>query len=137
MSRNGNKKSPKPKRPKTRLGLPDLDHSRSAVLDGLRSRESKRGYSQAFGIDFPKPSATITKGISDRHDIVHRTGKSPNSVMGSWDMAQILVLKDDVAQYGPRSNACSKCCLIHLLPRNRQFRFDRDVVPRSHGPFPL
>jgi hypothetical protein len=69
------------------------------VSDSLRSRESKRGYSQAFGIDLPKPSATITKGISDRHDIVHRTGKSPNGVMGSWDMAQVLVLKDDVAQY--------------------------------------
>lgn len=48
MSRNGNKKSPKPKRPKTRLGLPDLDHSKSAVLDSLRSRESKRGYRDAI-----------------------------------------------------------------------------------------
>ena len=48
MSRNGNKKSQKPKRPKTRLGLPDLDHSKSAVLDSLRSRESKRGYRHAI-----------------------------------------------------------------------------------------
>ena len=32
-----------PKRPKTKLGLPDLDHSKSAVFDSLRSRESKRG----------------------------------------------------------------------------------------------
>lgn len=48
MSRSGNKKSPKPKRPKTRLGLPDLDHSKSAVLDSLRSRESKRGYRHAI-----------------------------------------------------------------------------------------
>jgi len=31
-------------RPKTKLGLPDLDHSLSAVLDSLRSPESKRGY---------------------------------------------------------------------------------------------
>ena len=38
----------KPKRPKTRLGLPDLDHSKSAVLDSLRSPESKRGYRHAI-----------------------------------------------------------------------------------------
>ena len=38
----------KPKRPKTKLGLPDLDHSKSAVLDSLRSRESKRGYRHAI-----------------------------------------------------------------------------------------
>ncbi len=36
------------KRPKTKLGLPDLDHSKSAVLDSLRSPESKRGYRHAI-----------------------------------------------------------------------------------------
>jgi len=41
-------KSPKPKRPKAKLGLPDLDHSKSAVLDSLRSPESKRGYRHAI-----------------------------------------------------------------------------------------
>ena len=44
MSKHGREKSPKPKRPKRKLGLPDLDHSKSAVLDSLGSRESKRGY---------------------------------------------------------------------------------------------
>ena len=48
MSRKGNRKSAKPNRPKTKLGLPDLDHSRSAVLDSLRSPESKRGYRHAI-----------------------------------------------------------------------------------------
>ena len=48
MSRHGKEKSPKPKRPKTKLGLPDLDHSKSAVLDSLRSPESKRGYRHAI-----------------------------------------------------------------------------------------
>jgi len=33
MSRHAKRKSSKPKRPKTKLGLPDLDHSKSAVLD--------------------------------------------------------------------------------------------------------
>ena len=48
MSKNARKSPAKPKRPKTKLGLPDLDHSRSAVLDSLRSHESKRGYRHAI-----------------------------------------------------------------------------------------
>ena len=48
MSRHSKAKSPTPKRPKTKLGLPDLDHSKSAVLDSLRSPESKRGYRHAI-----------------------------------------------------------------------------------------
>ena len=44
MSRHSKGKFPKSKRPKTKLGLPDLDQSKSAVLDSLGSRESKRGY---------------------------------------------------------------------------------------------
>ena len=45
MSKRTNRKSiNRGKRPKTKLGLPDLDHSRTAVLDSLRSPESKRGY---------------------------------------------------------------------------------------------
>lgn len=35
-------------RPKAKLGLPDLGHSRSAVLESLRSPESKRGYRHAL-----------------------------------------------------------------------------------------
>jgi hypothetical protein len=48
MSRHAKRKLSKPKRPKTKLGLPDLDHSKSAVLDSLRSPESKRGYRHAI-----------------------------------------------------------------------------------------
>src|SRR6201987_5573210 len=48
MSRHGRGKSSKPKRPKTKLGLPDLDHSKSTVLDSLRSPESQRGYRHAI-----------------------------------------------------------------------------------------
>ena len=48
MRKKHTRKLPKPKRPKAKLGLPDLDHSRSAVLDGLRSPESKRGYRHAI-----------------------------------------------------------------------------------------
>ena len=48
MSRRGKEKSPKPKRPKSKLGLPDLDHSNSSVLDSLYSPESKRSYRHAI-----------------------------------------------------------------------------------------
>ena len=37
MSRHTRRNSAKGKRPKTRLGLPDLDHSKNAVLNSLRS----------------------------------------------------------------------------------------------------
>jgi len=48
MSTHGKGKSSTAKRPKTKLGLPDLDHTKSAVLDSLRSPESKRGYRHAI-----------------------------------------------------------------------------------------
>jgi len=48
MSRRSKGKSPTAKRPKTKLGLPDLDHSKSAVLDSLRSADSKLAYRHAI-----------------------------------------------------------------------------------------
>jgi len=48
MSKRVKRKSAKSKRPKSKLGLPDLDHSKAAVLDSLRSPESKRGYRHAI-----------------------------------------------------------------------------------------
>ena len=36
------------RRPKTRLGLPDLDQSKAAVIGSLRSPESQRGYQHAI-----------------------------------------------------------------------------------------
>jgi hypothetical protein len=38
----------KAKHPKAKLGLPDLEHAKTAVLNSLRSPESKRGYRHAF-----------------------------------------------------------------------------------------
>src|SRR5208283_1484 len=51
MSRHGKGKSPKPKHPKTKLGLPNLDHSKSAVLDSLLSPESRRGCRDSISAD--------------------------------------------------------------------------------------
>jgi hypothetical protein len=48
MSKHARRKSATLKRPKSKLSLPDLDHSKAAVLDSLRSPESKRGYQHAI-----------------------------------------------------------------------------------------
>jgi hypothetical protein len=48
MSKHNRRQFAKAKRPKTKLGLPDLNHSKSAVLNSLRSPESKRGYAHAI-----------------------------------------------------------------------------------------
>ena len=48
MGKRATKKTIRTKKPKTKLGLPDLDHSKAAVLDSLRSPESKRGYRHAI-----------------------------------------------------------------------------------------
>ena len=48
MGKRGTGGTAKAKKPKTKLGLPDLDHSKVAVLESLRSPESKRGYSHAI-----------------------------------------------------------------------------------------
>jgi hypothetical protein len=48
MSKRARRKPAASKRPKSKLGLPDLDHSKAAVLDSLRSPESKRGYRHAI-----------------------------------------------------------------------------------------
>jgi hypothetical protein len=42
------KRNRKRKHPKARLGLPDLEHSKTAVLNSLRSPESKQGYGHAI-----------------------------------------------------------------------------------------
>src|SRR3974390_1611365 len=73
MSRHGKAKYPKPKRPKTKLGLPDLDHSKSAVLDSLRSPESKRGYRPAIYEFFQwycsEPRLSFNKVVVTRYRI--------------------------------------------------------------------
>ena len=46
MRRKG--KGRKIRRPKTRLGLPDLDQSKASVIGSLRSPESQRGYTHAI-----------------------------------------------------------------------------------------
>jgi site-specific recombinase XerD len=41
-------KRPKPNRPKTKLGLPDLEHAKTSLLVSLRSPESQRSYRRSI-----------------------------------------------------------------------------------------
>ena len=46
MSRKITREFAKVERPKSKLGLPDLDHCKGAVLNSLRSPESRETYQQ-------------------------------------------------------------------------------------------
>ena len=48
MRRRSQRAGKKAARPKAKLGLPDLDQAKAAVLSTLRSPESKRGYRHAI-----------------------------------------------------------------------------------------
>jgi len=71
MSKTG--KQANPKQPKAKFGLPDLDHSRSAVLESLRSPESKRGYRHALdefiGWYCSEPRLSFNKTVVTRYRI--------------------------------------------------------------------
>jgi hypothetical protein len=61
-----------------------------------RLGESAKMYNRAFGVVFPEAARVIHDGIRDRHDIIHRNGKSKDGVVGSWGVAEILALKEAV-----------------------------------------
>ena len=61
--------------------------------------ESAKMYKRAFNIKFPDLPETIQKGISDRHDILHRNGKSKDGNEGFWDLARILALQEAVLAF--------------------------------------
>lgn len=61
--------------------------------------ESAKMYKRAFNIKFPDLPEAIRAGISDRHDIVHRNGKTKDGAEGSWDLARILSLKEAVLTF--------------------------------------
>src|SRR3569623_1118774 len=87
MRRHGKRNTAKPKRPKTRLGLPDLDQSKSAVLDSLRSRESKRGYRHAID-EFiqwycSEPRLSFSKVVVTRYRIfLENRNLAPGTING-------------------------------------------------------
>ena len=56
-------------------------------------------FKRAFDIKFPEIPATIANGIRDRHDTVHRNGKTSDAKDGSWDLTKILALQEAVMTF--------------------------------------
>jgi integrase len=87
MSRNTKRRSREVKGPRIKLGLPDLDHSKRAVLDSLRSPESKRGYRHAID-DFihwycSEPRLSFNRVVVTRYRIfLEGHGLAPGTING-------------------------------------------------------
>jgi hypothetical protein len=62
-------------------------------------KESGMMYKRAFDIKFLELSAVIANGIRDRHNIVHRNGKTEDGAEGSWGLPEILTLKAAVLDF--------------------------------------
>jgi hypothetical protein len=56
-------------------------------------------YKQAFGVVLPQPSQAIRDGVRQRHDIVHRNGKTVDGTEGSWGLSEIRALKEEVMAF--------------------------------------
>ncbi len=73
MRRNRKFPARKPHRPKMKLGLPDLDQAKSALLRSLRSPESQRGYRHSFdefiGWYCSEPRLSFNKTVVTRYRI--------------------------------------------------------------------
>lgn len=73
MRREQKRKTAAAKQPKTKLGLPDLDYSKAAVLNSLRSTESKRGYRHSIeefiGWYCSEPRLSFSKTVVTRYRI--------------------------------------------------------------------
>ena len=55
-------------------------------------RDAAVMYHLTLKVDFPDDLTVITTAIKDRHDIVHRNGKSLDGVIGKWEPIQITNL---------------------------------------------
>lgn len=47
-------------------------------------------YEDTLGVAFPPDLTSLEKAIKERHDIVHRNGKSEDGQMGTWDRDAII-----------------------------------------------
>jgi hypothetical protein len=61
--------------------------------------ESAQMYKRAFNLKFPDTPIAIANGIRDRHNIVHRNGKTHDGVVGSWGLAEIQALKTAILHF--------------------------------------
>lgn len=80
-------------------------------------KESGLMYKRAFNIKFPETPIEIANGIRDRHDIVHRNGKTQDGVEGSWGLTEISALKDVVLTFaGDIDDQAKKLSITSLNP---------------------
>jgi hypothetical protein len=85
-------------RQKTRLGLPDLEHAKAAVLDSLRSPESQRSYRRSiedfvFGIA-PSLDFLSIRLLSLVIGFISKTNSSPpEPSMSDWQRSDDLPTK--------------------------------------------
>jgi hypothetical protein len=70
--------------------------------------ESAMMYKRAFDIKCPEISATLKKGIRDRHDIVHRNGKTKDGTKGAWGLPEINALEEAVLEFAGAINEKAK-----------------------------
>jgi hypothetical protein len=56
-------------------------------------------YKTTFGIHFLDDIRLIKRAIKDRHDIVHRNGKSVDGAEGQWGLAEIRALIKEVERF--------------------------------------
>jgi hypothetical protein len=71
-------------------------------------KESGLMYKRAFNMKFPDTPAAIANGIRDRHNIVHRNGRTEDGAEGAWGLAEILSLKAAVLDFAGNIDAQAK-----------------------------
>jgi site-specific recombinase XerD len=103
MRRKPKRVGKKAHRPKTKLGLPDLDQAKAAVLSSLRSPESQRGYQHAID-EFiawycSEPRLSFNKAVVTRYRIHLETRQlAPGTI--NVRLASVLRLAYEAADSG-------------------------------------
>jgi len=91
-------------RPKTKLGLPDLDQSKAAVLGSLRSPESQRGYRHAIDefIDWycSEPRLFFNRTVVLRYRMQLESRKLAPGTINVRRQLTPLYISSDIAGYG-------------------------------------
>lgn len=79
----------------------NIDTKVGAYLSGLvwhNLRTVMPMYETTLDVAFPKKLDSVHKAIRDRHDIVHRNGKSTEGKEGTWEEKEVRELMKAVAQ---------------------------------------
>ena len=100
---SANKAKDKKRRPKIKLGIPDLEHSKAAVLRSLGSPDSRRGYKHAIDefvawyCSEPRLAFNKTAVLRYRFHLEGR-GLAPGTI--NVRMAAVLRLAYEAADFG-------------------------------------